>query len=171
MKIAPVPKTIRPIVAFVATSPNMNVPLNCRSPGPNAIQLLIAPKQANMHSPIRYCMARNQNGAPAGRSPLSLAWLSIWMRMASPARKKASPTHSSSQSGPCRLDGPPGIGSSGADREEKRTRDHRDGGGEVFAGRCCWRWLAHILHPWGNLASAMVMMLPHQHCDLIKWIA
>src|SRR4029077_19221833 len=60
---------------------------------------------------------------------------------------------------------------SGADREEKRTRDHRDGGGEVFAGRCCWRWLAHILHPWGNLASAMVMMLPHQHCDLIKWIA
>jgi len=26
-----------------------------------------------------------------------------------------------------------------------------------------------ILYPWGNLASAMG--LPHQHCDLIKWIA
>jgi hypothetical protein len=73
MMIAPVPKATRPIVAFVVASPNMNVPLKCRSPGPNAIQLLIAPKQTKMHRPIRYCIARNQSGAPAGRSPLSLA--------------------------------------------------------------------------------------------------
>ena len=40
---APTPNAARPMMALVAGSANMNVPENCRSPGPNAIQLPIAP--------------------------------------------------------------------------------------------------------------------------------
>jgi hypothetical protein len=43
------------------------------------------------------------------------------MMMATPARKNAKPTHSTSQSGPCRLEGPPGIGSRPAPTAKKKA--------------------------------------------------
>src|SRR5689334_5127503 len=169
MMTAPVPKAIRPMAALVAASPNMNVPLKCRSPGPKAIQLLIAPKQTKMLRPIRYCTARSHCGVPAGKSPLSLAWPSNCMKMATPARTKANPTQSTSHDGPCRLDGPPGIGSRPAPIAKKNA--------PVIIATVAAKYLlagvagfgSSIGQPRGNLASATG--LPRQHCDLIKQTA
>jgi hypothetical protein len=40
----------------------MTVPENCRSPGPNAIQLKIAPKQQKIATAIKYCRMGSQRG-------------------------------------------------------------------------------------------------------------
>jgi hypothetical protein len=70
---APTPKAIRPIAAFVAGSKKRNVPENCRSPGPNAIQVAIAPKQQKIARPILQCAhpARRCGGEIAGRVGLA----------------------------------------------------------------------------------------------------
>jgi hypothetical protein len=40
---APMPKAVRPTAASIVELPVMTVPENCRSPGPNATELAIAP--------------------------------------------------------------------------------------------------------------------------------
>ncbi|MGB9323806.1 MAG: hypothetical protein WCB77_24815, partial [Pseudolabrys sp.] len=72
MMTAPTPKAVRPIAASIVALPVMIVPENCRSPGPNAIQLAIAPKQQKIATAIRYCTRRSQRGASAGSSPMAL---------------------------------------------------------------------------------------------------
>jgi hypothetical protein len=74
---APMPKAVRPTAASIIALPVMTVPENCRSPGPNATQLAIAPKQQKIATAIRYCEGRNQRGASVGCSPAALAGQSV----------------------------------------------------------------------------------------------
>lgn len=120
MMTAPVPKAIRPIAAFVAASPDMKVPLNCRSPGPNAIQLLIAPKQAKMHRPIRILLCAQPERC-ACRQVAAVIGVAEQLDDDGDAGEEEGQPQSSSQSGPCRLEGPPGIGSSPAPTAKKNA--------------------------------------------------
>src|SRR5262245_17220491 len=108
IKTAPTPKAARPMMTLVAASPTMNG--KYRSPAPNATQLPIAPKQAKTVSEIRYCTARIQRGVSGDNSPIALAWPCVWMTIAMLARKNTRPAQSGNSSGPCRLEGPLGIG-------------------------------------------------------------
>jgi hypothetical protein len=85
---APMPKAVRPTAASIVALPVMTVPENCRSPGPNATQLAIAPKQQKIATAIRW----------RGRA-------SKWRLR--PARKKAPPAQSRIHSGLCKFAGPP----------------------------------------------------------------
>ena len=69
---APKPKAVRPIASLTFPERNPREPEKARSPGPKAIQPPIVPKDAKMATPIRYCVARSQNGAPTGNSPARL---------------------------------------------------------------------------------------------------
>jgi hypothetical protein len=76
-QIMTAPKAVRPTAASIVALPVMTVPENCRSPGPNATQLAIAPKQQKIATAIRYCEGRNQRGASVGCSPAALAGQSV----------------------------------------------------------------------------------------------
>jgi hypothetical protein len=87
----------------------MIVPENCRSPGPNAIQLAIAPKQQKCN--------RDQilhEAQPAGRICRQFAnGIGRAERLDSDrdaGQEKTPPAQSNTHNGPCRFDGPPGIG-------------------------------------------------------------
>src|SRR5690349_21237184 len=107
---APTPKAVRPTAASIAALPVMTVPENCRSPGPNATQLAIAPKQQKIATAIKYCRMRSQRGASGGKSPDALTAPRDGMMSAAPARKNTAPAQSNTHNGLCRFDGPPGIG-------------------------------------------------------------
>jgi hypothetical protein len=62
MITAPTPKAVRPTAASIAALPVMTVPEKRRSPGPNAIQLAIAPKQQKIATAIKYCRMGSQRG-------------------------------------------------------------------------------------------------------------
>src|SRR5262245_33723614 len=122
----------------------MTVPENCRSPGPNAIQLAIAPKQPKIATAITYCRMRSQRGASAGNSPVAVDAPNDWMTSAALAKKKTAPAQSNTHSGLCRFDGRPALATDTPRPQWNTSRLPRRSPRTIIGFRRCQCWLGHV---------------------------
>src|SRR5450432_1224048 len=77
MRIAPTPKTVRPIGSLSQAGRNGIELLNSLSPGPKAIQVPIAPNDTTIASDSRRRVTRTHVGVLAGSTPSGVAFAQV----------------------------------------------------------------------------------------------